>query len=218
MWPLNSIMEKSMLPVDGKPVIRHIYDNLRKSKNIGRIFICCLNKFAKQFKHEFRDTDADFIFFAEPLGTARTVMEITQDRDEYIIVHYADCMTDINYDEFVKNYDIEFDGMIAVTDTVRSDYGQVDVGKNRVFKFIEKPVLPFATWAGILIVNQKKFREVWKEIDGDKLDYNDIAYNIFPHMVKNEKLGAYNYHGFWADVGNLNSYRKVCESFGNNNT
>lgn len=207
-------MEKSMLPVDGKPVIRYIFDNLRKSKNIGKICICCLNRFAKQFRHEFRDTDVDFIFFPEPLGTARTVMAINGNEDEYIMIHYADCMTDINYDEFIKNCDFQkYDGIIAVTDTVKSDYGEVIIGHNKVFQFNEKPVLPYHTWSGILVINKKKLRQIWNEIDGDKLDYNDIAYNIFPAMVCKEKLGAYNYGGFWADVGNLNSYRKMCEKY-----
>lgn len=226
MWPLNSLIEKSLLPIDGKPAIRHIYDNLRKSKSIGRIFICCLNKFAKQFKHEFRDTDAEFCFFENPLGTARTIIQITENKDENIMIHYADCMTDIDYDAFISlshNYEESYDGMIAVTDTVKSDYGAVMLSNHtfptsRVTEFSEKPVLPYNTWSGILIINQKKYWDVWEEINGNRLDYNDIAYNIFPYMVEKGKLGAYNYHGFWADVGNLNSYRKVCELYNNSNT
>ena len=55
MFPISTIMEKSLLPVDGKPVISHIVDNLRKCDKVGKITSCCLKKFEKQFEHEFRD-------------------------------------------------------------------------------------------------------------------------------------------------------------------
>ena len=48
------------------------------------------------------------------------------------------------------------------------------------------------------------------EILNTHIDSQDFAFDIFPQMIKAEKLKAYPYNGYWYDLGNLNSYRKVC--------
>lgn len=220
MYPLNQIIEKSLLPVDGKPVIRHIVDKLLESNCINRYFICCLNKFKKQFEHEFRDTmDEESINikgFEEPMGTFTTWVLASSDIDtsvssELCMVHYADCLTDIDYNDFISKIDDKSDGLIAVTNTVKHDYSEVSFTiDNIVQDFVEKPNVMNYSWSGIGLF---KTKSLWPYYKFDEMDF---ALDIFPKMIENNhSLRAYPYHGYWADVGNLNSYRKICEKFQN---
>ena len=215
MFPISTIMEKSLLPVDGKPVIRHIVDNLRKCDKIGAIHICCLTKFMKQFQHEFRDEKEkiDIIGFEKPEGTYTTWFSALYETDkhdkekEWSMVHYADCLTEIDYDDFISKIDEKYNGLIAVTNTVKHDYSEVSFTVDGVVQdFVEKPNVMNYSWSGIGLFNTTSIMEFYNGHDGQ-----DFAFDIFPQMIKVEKLKAYPYNGYWYDCGNLNSYRKMCK-------
>ena len=209
MYPLNTIMEKSLLPVDGKPVIRHIVDNLRKCPMVRQINVCCLHKFLKQFEHEFRDECLRIIPFEKPMGTYNTWFIANENTDdkEWSMVHYADCMTEIDYNGFISKIDEKYDGMIAVTNTVKHDYSEVSFTSvdGVVQDFVEKPNLINYSWSGIGLFKNTPSGKYYNPPNSQ-----DFAFDIFPQMIKAEKLKAYPYNGYWYDLGNLNSYRKVC--------
>jgi NDP-sugar pyrophosphorylase family protein len=221
MFPLSTIMEKSLLPIDGKPVIRHIVDNLKVCEYVGEITICCLDKFKKQFEHEFRDCMefVDIIGFEEPIGTYKTffaMASIKIDTSEYVMVHYADCLTKIDYDDFIVScWHSEMDGIIAVTNTVKHDYSEVVLENprhtiTRVKFFNEKPRISNYSWSGIGLFNKKKILQYYPNTEN-----TDFAQDIFPRLVNRKALKAYPYNGYWYDCGNLNSYRKLCNLYNN---
>lgn len=211
MFPLSQIMEKSLLPVNGRPVIRHIIENLtvpEVAKHIRKITICCLTKFKKQFEHEFRDMPSiEILRYDTPSGTFGTWWQALDDfTSEWSMIHYADCLTEIDYNHFIEEIDPKYDGIIAVTNSVKHDYSLVRFDKENkdIYDFIEKPGINY-TWSGIGLFNTHSLE---KEYNGyKKLDF---AFDIFPQMILTRKLKAYPYNGYWYDVGNLNSYRKVC--------
>jgi NDP-sugar pyrophosphorylase family protein len=230
MFPLSTIMEKSLLPVNGRPVIRHIIENLtvpEVAKHIRKITICCLTKFKKQFEHEFRDMPSiEFKEFDEPMGTYTTWFFAGENNStEWSMVHYADLITEIDYNYFfniqrLNNCDDVkcdgcYEGVIACTHNVRHDYSEVITDTNvpycteplTVKAFHEKPYIENFTWSGIGIFNTKKTMSYYKYKN------MDFAFDVFPEMVKKNRLKAYCYSGNWFDMGNLNSYRKVCSMY-----
>lgn len=228
MFPLSTIMEKSLLPVNGVPVIRHIVENLtvpEVARHIRRIIICCLTKFKKQFEHEFRDMpDIEIKEFEKPKGTYSTWWQsVDKYTSEYCMVHYADCLTEIDYTDFIKAGFKTFgnkykNGLIAVTNNVKHDYSEVIPDPDDeeypsdypdVMEFREKPKVS-STWSGIGIFRTKAMEKI---LNGYK--NKDFAFDAFPVMINHNTLKSYRYNGYWYDVGNLNSYRKVCELFNN---
>jgi NDP-sugar pyrophosphorylase family protein len=229
MFPLNTIMEKSLLPINGKPVIRHIVENLtvpEVARHLRKITICCLDKFKKQFEHEFRDMPSiEIMGFLEPIGTATTFLaaiEKENNIDDFSMIHYADCLTEIDYSQFIeytysckKHYGYNPDGVIAVTNKVKHDYSEVIIDNEfapNVIEFKEKPLIPTYTWSGIGLFNPQVFRTYTPSTER-LFDNIDIATHILPRMVETNRLRAYPYNGYWYDMGNLNSYRKVCDMF-----
>ena len=219
MFPLSQIMEKSLLPVDGKPVIRIIVENLLKPRvveHLGKIHIICLSKFRKQFEHEFRDMPSiEIIDMPKPIGTFSTFFAFTPVWDkpsEYVMVHYADCITDIDYVDFISKIDPKYNGLIAVTNTVKHDYSEVSFTVDGVVQdFVEKPNVMNYSWSGIGIFHTESLHLQYKR----KGEGDDFAFDIFPQMIIHQELKAYPYNGYWYDCGNLNSYRKVCEMYSN---
>jgi NDP-sugar pyrophosphorylase family protein len=226
MFPFNTLLEKSLLPLDGKPIIRHIVDNLVKSETVKDLTITCLKKFKKNFEHEFRDvsipTKIHSVYY--PQGTFGTFTDTFNghsgyDRaynlSDYIMVHYADCFTNINYKDLVRQIETgkKADGIIAVTNNVRHDYSEVMLARRSkaVLKFSEKPTISNYTWSGIGLFHGMNMVREYKQ-------GGDFAFDIFPQLIEKNKLNAYQYHGEWYDMGNLNSYRKVCSMFNGEST
>lgn len=79
---------------------------------------------------------------------------------------------------------------------------------NKIFKFEEKPKNPTSTKAsmGIYIFNKDALFKYLEEDAADENSSNDFGKNIIPTMLeKGEKMYAYNFEGYWKDVGTIKS-------------
>ena len=79
---------------------------------------------------------------------------------------------------------------------------------NKIFKFEEKPKNPTSTKAsmGIYIFNKDVLFKYLEEDAFTQGSANDFGKNIIPTMLeKGEKMYAYNFEGYWKDVGTITS-------------
>ncbi|MEG0664665.1 MAG: sugar phosphate nucleotidyltransferase, partial [Clostridia bacterium] len=77
-----------------------------------------------------------------------------------------------------------------------------------IYEFEEKPENPKSTNAsmGIYIFSWKKLKKYLQEDENDKQSENDFGKNIIPKMLNDgQKLFAYNFEGYWKDVGTIDS-------------
>ena len=77
-----------------------------------------------------------------------------------------------------------------------------------IYEFEEKPKHPKSTLAsmGIYIFNWKKLRAALIADEADPNSSNDFGKNIIPMMLAGgEKLIAYEFDGYWKDVGTISS-------------
>ena len=227
MWPLSSLVNKHLLKLGGKPVIRIIVEKLLTSRNFDNedITIVCLKKDTKDYKWEFRDFEVNLHIIEENKGTANEFYAaMIKTHKEDVLLHYGDTITDLDYGQFIEFFQKQknVNAMIAVTQNIRHDYSKVDCGTNVdgaagiVQKIIEKPQLDFPSWTGIGIFKAGYFAGVYYNLPQY---YNsedvDFAYDILPAMVKEGQLWAYQYDGRWFDVGNLRSYQKLAKEYQN---
>ena len=80
--------------------------------------------------------------------------------------------------------------------------------ENRIFKFEEKPPHPTSTKAsmGIYIFNKDVLFKYLTEDNDDPASSNDFGKNIIPTMLaKGEPMYAYEFDGYWKDVGTIKS-------------
>jgi NDP-sugar pyrophosphorylase family protein len=237
MAPYSAWTEKSLLPINGKPIIRIIIDRIQASilPNIItgpeiEYIVCILGKYRPNFEWEFRDTRSIPIEFSEKveaIGTAThyyyaAEKEFHFSPEETVLIHYADALTELDYAHFLKVFEeSKTEAMIAVTKNAKHDYSEIVLEDTspiddmltlrRVEEFHEKPRLTAPTWTGIMLLKHKIMQEEFgNPLFGKRCDF---AYDIFPKLVEKKKLYAYSYDGMWLDCGNLHSYSKAVEQF-----
>ncbi len=79
---------------------------------------------------------------------------------------------------------------------------------NTIYEFEEKPKKPKSTNAsmGIYVFNWKVLREALISDEDDPHSSNDFGKNIIPKMLSaGHKMMAYNFDGYWKDVGTIDS-------------
>ena len=77
-----------------------------------------------------------------------------------------------------------------------------------IYKFTEKPKEPDSDLAsmGIYIFSRKKLFEYLEADEADKDSANDFGKNVIPAMLSaGERMFAYNFEGYWKDVGTISS-------------
>lgn len=81
-------------------------------------------------------------------------------------------------------------------------------GEGHIIEFEEKPKKPKSNNAsmGVYVFSWPKLRALLKADENDPKSDNDFGKNIIPTMLKDgETLIAYNFNGYWKDVGTIES-------------
>lgn len=151
-------------------------------------------------------------------GTANAIYENIDSIDmmnpEYVLILSGDHIYKMNYKKML-NYHIEKNGdctiaAIQVPWEEASRFGILNTDEdNKIVEFEEKPKNPKNNQAsmGIYIFNWKVLREFLIEDEKDKDSENDFGKNIVPKMINSGRsLYAYNFSGYWKDVGTIRSY------------
>lgn len=150
-------------------------------------------------------------------GTANAIYQnlefIEMSHPSYVLILSGDHIYKMNY-KMMLDYHIEkgADCTIAVLDVPLEEASRFGVMNTddqlKIYEFEEKPPQPKSTLAsmGVYIFNWEKLQAYLKADEADKTSENDFGKNIIPNMLKaGEKLYAYEYKGYWKDVGTVES-------------
>ena len=80
--------------------------------------------------------------------------------------------------------------------------------EGRIVDFVEKPKLPHSnlTSMGIYVFNKQVLAERLTE-DAERIDSpHDFGYAVIPSMVNRDKVFAYEFDGYWQDIGTAQAY------------
>lgn len=150
-------------------------------------------------------------------GTASAIFQnihfIEKYNPEYILVLSGDHIYTMDYDKMIEAHEeMGADATIAVMEVPieeASRFGIMNTDENmNILEFEEKPEHPKNNLAsmGIYVFSWQKIREYLINDNNDPESSNDFGKNIIPNMLKNnEKMCAYLFHGYWKDVGTIES-------------
>ncbi len=150
-------------------------------------------------------------------GTANAIYQnisfIKRYNPEYVLILSGDHIYKMNYDEMLDFHKENGADVTVATIEVpleeASRFGVVNVGENNnIVEFEEKPKNPKSNLAsmGIYIFNAKKLYSYLEEDEIREGSNNDFGKNILPAMLEaGEKMFAYVFHGYWKDVGTIDS-------------
>ncbi len=132
---------------------------------------------------------------------------------DYVLILSGDHIYKMDYSDMLRVHKERGAACtISVLEVPMSDasrFGIMNVDENDdIYEFQEKPKEPKSNLAsmGIYIFTWSKLREYLLADEADENSSNDFGKNIIPAMLSaGEKMTAYRFHGYWKDVGTINS-------------
>ena len=132
---------------------------------------------------------------------------------EYVVILSGDHIYKMDYADMValhkKTQAACTISVLEVTMEEATRFGIMNVDEDdRIFEFEEKPAHPKSNLAsmGIYVFTWQKLRQYLIDDEADPKSSNDFGKNIIPNMLAaGEKMMAYRFHGYWKDVGTIDS-------------
>ena len=150
-------------------------------------------------------------------GTAHAIYQnigyIDQMDPEYILILSGDHIYKMDYEAMLDQHKETGASLtVAVIDVPWDEASRFGImntdDNNRIIDFEEKPAEPKSNHAsmGIYIFNWKRLREVLVNSFTRNQDMVDFGKNVIPYFLKSgESVFAYNFKGYWKDVGTIDS-------------
>jgi len=216
IYPLTAFMNKTMIPIDGKPILEHVITHL-KSYKIKDIVIA-VGVFKEQIINHFRNGSrwgVNIIYSEsdEPQGTAGELAKAREylERKEDFLVYYGDTLTATHLIDF---YDFHKKKQGTITINGIKGY-PVDTGiierdgNYQTLIFKEKTPLPILTNIPVFWCSKNIF-EISENIEKGK----DFSYHVIPGLLNKKEIFVYiqddNYH---YDVGTPDRQRRITEVY-----
>ncbi len=150
-------------------------------------------------------------------GTANAIYQnlafIERYDPDYVVILSGDHIYRMDYDAMVRYHEKNEASCTIAVRTVplaeASRFGILNTNPdNSIYEFEEKPKKPKSTNAsmGIYVFNWKVLRDALVADEEDPHSANDFGKNIIPNLLNaGHKMMAYNFDGYWKDVGTIDS-------------
>ena len=133
---------------------------------------------------------------------------------KYVLILSGDHLYRMDYNDMLLYHKrVESDltvSVINVTMEEASRFGIMSVDEEQhITKFTEKPKKPESTLAsmGIYIFTWSVLRKALVDDSKDEKSEHDFGKNIIPNLLsEGKKLFAYEFKGYWKDIGTIDSY------------
>ncbi len=205
--PLTDKTPKALLDVQGKTLIEHLFDLL---KRYGiRDVLLSVGYLKDTIKEKFGDgshvgMNITYVEEDEPLGTAGPLRLVKKDLNESFIVSNGDELKNINIPRMFRLHKRKNAlATIALTTVDEpSHYGVARLDGSRIIEFVEKPQNPPSNLinAGFYILEPEV-------IDMIPEGYSMLEKDVFPQLAKLGRLRGFPFAGQWCDIGNIERYK-----------
>lgn len=210
LLPLTESTPKPLLEVGGKPIISY---NIERLKSYGvKKFHFTLNYLGNQIEdyvnnHPERKFENNFVYEKSKLGTAGALALIENFTEDTILVMNSDLLTTIDFEAFYLFF-IEQKADMAVASvpyTVKIPYAIMEVEKNKVSSFKEKPIFNYYSNAGIYLIR----KEVLKLIPENQFfDATDLMEAVIQNKLN---LVSFPIRHYWLDIGSPTDFKRANE-------
>ena len=205
--PLTDKTPKALLKVQGKTIVEHLFDLLKKYGI--RDVILCVGYLKEQIKEHFGDgsgvgMNITYVEENEPLGTAGPLKLAKKYLTDSFIVSNGDALKNINIPRMFRLHKRKNAfGTIALTTVDEpSHYGVARLDGSRIIEFIEKPQNPPSNLinAGFYILEPEV-------IDMIPDGFSMLEKDVFPKLAHLGRLRGFPFAGQWFDIGNIERYK-----------
>lgn len=172
-------------------------------RNFGGVHI--LPPYSKSSKSEWYKGTANAIY--------QNINFVDRYNPKYVLVLSGDHIYKMDYNKMLEFHKAkEAECTIAVLDVPLKEASRFGIMNTKnddsIYEFEEKPKHPKSTKAsmGVYLFNWDVLREYLIEDEKDPKSSNDFGKNIIPNLLNDgKKLFAYQFDGYWKDVGTIKS-------------
>lgn len=211
--PFTDILPKPLLPVNDKPVIDHIINDL-VSVGINNIFVS-INYKAKIMKAYFdeknyKNCKIKLLQEKKPLGTIGS-LKFIKNYKRNIFVLNCDAILNIDMSDLIKFHYSKKSliTIVACNKNYQFPYGNIELSRNGQLSFmIEKPNFHFLANVGAYLINPNLLKII---PSNEKYDFN----NFIDDLSKNNiPINVYPINDQdWKDVGQWSEFKEVIKNF-----
>ncbi len=223
--PITLFMPKPLLPVGGKPLVDYILDDLEKL-DINRVVIATNKRFEDQFEYwinnKNKNREKKIELVVEPALTNKVKqgaikgMKYSIEKaglNEDLLVIAGDNYYDFGLEEAVEKFYSKNGPVICVYDINSTEdakrFGVVKVEDGVITNFCEKPEKPESTLVstGIYAFRKNEIGLIDKYLS-DNNNPDSPGY-LVQWLIKNTQVNGVICKGNWADIGTVESYKKI---------
>lgn len=207
--PYTYSIPKPMLKLGKKPILQYVIENLKLNGFTDLVLTVGYKKEAiMDYFGDGRNFGVQIEYAVEdqPKNTAGSILGYKSKVKESFLVVMGDHLTDINLRRFMDAHrKSKAIASIALTkQAVQLEYGVVELDKDRVFAFTEKPRYDYFINTAIYAFEPDIFNYI-KERE-------DFAKQVFPRLLAaKKKINPFVFEEYWVDVGRVSDYERLNE-------
>lgn len=209
--PYTTILPKPLMPIGGKAVLEIILLQLKTAGFNEFVFtVGYLAGLIEAYFGDGRKWGVKIRYSREscPLGTVGPLTLVNNLAPEFIVMN-GDVLCDIDYaglinEHVVRKNDITISSSFK---KVKIDLGVLEIDKNKLINYIEKPELLYRVSMGIYGMNRKLVRNIRKN------KYCDFPQLVVSQIKNDAKIGVYQFNGRWYDIGRIEDYQLAQEEY-----
>lgn len=208
--PLTEILPKPMLELGGKPILLRIIESFKEYGFIN--FIISLNYKGEIIEEYFGNgknfgVNIEYVKESRKLGTAGSI-DLAREKlvDDFIVIN-GDIITGVDYENMLEHHQKSNNKITVGTRLYeyKIPYGVLVTDEISISSLEEKPTYCYNVNAGIYALKP----EVIKNIPCNE-EYN-MTQLIESVIQEDGKCGVYNITEYWADIGQMDDFKRANE-------
>jgi dTDP-glucose pyrophosphorylase/CBS domain-containing protein len=207
LLPLTEDLPKPMLPVDGRPMLEHIIEQLQTA-GIHRVSVSTHYKPEKIIEH-FGDgrafgVELEYVNEDRPLGTAGALGLMSHPSGTQLVIN-GDILTQVDLRAMLSfHQEHRADMTVAVRrHAVQIPYGVVECEGVRLTDLKEKPHVPFLVNAGVYLLEPSVYEFI---PNGERINMTDLIDLL---LKAGRPVVSFPIHEYWMDVGQHGDYAQA---------
>ncbi len=212
--PLTDEMHKTLIEIkEGYTILDKQLIDLKNS-GIDKVFLLTGylgEKIENRYGSKWKGINIDYSKEDKPLGTLHAIrLGLEKMNDDNVIIRNGDIVADVNIRKMINKFNNSNYMASMLVAKMRSPYGIVDLGDDRIQRFREKPILDHYFNAGIYCF-RKGITKMF-----ENFDTGDIEKSVFPMLAESNQLGFFKNEGlFWLSIDTIKDIEAVHKEYAN---
>lgn len=207
--PLTYEIPKALIPIQGRPLVEYMIENLQKSEIRNIVF--AIGHLGDKIKQHFGDGSKfgvriTYLEEAKPQGTAGAIKLARPHLPGTFLALHGDILSHINFSDLIHFHSHrQAVATIALTTAGQiTTHGNVSLRGSTIVRYEEKPAkekaLSYLINTGIYVFDHEIFNFITKK--GESF----LEKDVFPALAATGKLEGFPFDGTWFDITTPESY------------